>query len=367
MGKTYNSWNSINELNIFNNPKKGKQVFTSPTGQRQRMSYKIQDSSNFMIKLFRFPEVIDGSGNISTQGFESLVSFFNNQPEMVNAFGKFDNYFFGSKFLLYTVLKDEEDKDKVQFTIVERSDYPRLNSKYNMVNATTLISLLDEEDPKDAEIIVGVKDNRNKAQDKDIDDPEKMEDKGSTDLATGTQETEEDMGNKFRYTMRTNGKLYLMEIAAGGAIDAKVMGEEHPNGAISWENSKVWWYTESDSAENLSIYSKWIDADIPLYTDGEITDPTDKEFLTKIFTDKEFRKKIIKEYHDEFGESEIDSKSIKRMLFFKDGSPIFPEEIKPVEANTPSSKPSSTPSSPINQSEDEYEYQYTPKAYTKYF
>jgi len=337
MGKTYNSWSSINELNIFNNPKRGKQVFTSPTGQRQRMSYKIQDPNNFIIKLFRFPEVIDDNGNISTQGFESLVGFFNNQPEMINAFGKFDSYFFSSKFLIYTVLDEDGNKDKVQFTIVDRSDYPRLNPKYNIVNVKTLFSLLDPKKVEDSEIIRSVEDNKEKIKDQDIDEPEKIEDKGSSNAAVGSDETEQDIGNKFRYTMRTNGKLYLMEIAAGGAIDAEVIGEEHPNGAISWENSKVWWYTESDSAENASVYSKWIDADVPLYTDCEITDPSDKEFLTKIFTDNEFRKKIIKEYHDEFGESEVDSKSIKAMLFFKDGTPIFPEELQTVQSSPSSS------------------------------
>lgn len=360
MGKTYSSWNSVNEWNIFNNPKRGKQVFTSPSGQKQRMAYKIQDNSNFIIKLFRFSDIVGLDGNITSSGSDALISFFNSQSEMTDVFGTFDQSFFAKNFLLYTILEDTADKDKIQFTVTARSIYPTIGSKYTMVNSNALANILLSNEVKDVEIIKKVETNKEKVKDKDIDEPEKIEDKGTKDLASGTDETEEEIGNKFRYTMRTNGKLYLMEFAAGGAIDAQVVGEDHPNGAISWENSKVMWYTDSDSAENLTIYSKWIDDDIPLYTDGEITNPTDKEFLSKMFTDKEFRKKVITEYHKEYGESEIDSKSIKRMLFFKDGTPIFPEEIKPVEA------PSST-NVETQEFEQEEGEEYVPKAQTKYF
>jgi hypothetical protein len=365
MGKTYNSWKSVNEWNIFNNPKRGKQVFTSPSGQKQRMAFKIQDDFNFIIKLFRFSDVIDQKGNITSLGMDSLIKFFNGQSDMTNVYGPFDSSFFQKKFLLYTILEDSADKDKIQFTIISRNIYPKLGPQNIMVNAMNLANLISANQPEDAEIIQNIQINREKVKDKDIEEPEKLKDDVKKEEAGGTDATEKELGNKFRYTMRSNGKLYLMEFAAGGAIDAQVIGEGHPNGAISWEGSRLMWYTDADSVDNISVYSKWIDEDIPLYTDTEINNPADKEFLSKIFTDDAFRKKVIGEYEKEFGESEVNSTTIKKMLFFKDGTPIFPEEIKqPVQSSTIDSN---TEDNVVEEPKEDEDYEWVRKEETKYF
>jgi len=100
----------------------------------------------------------------------------------------------------------------------------------------------------------------------------------------------------------------------------EISGEGEPNGAVSWDGATKlsMWVTDADSLEVRNE---------PLYTDTEITHPTDKKFFERMFTDDKYLDQIIKEYEDEFGNSELGIDTLKNMLYYTDGSPIFSKDV----------------------------------------
>lgn len=332
MGNSYNSWNSINEA--WGASARGKQIIKDPqTGKRQKIAFKVQSDNKILIRLVKMLSIVDSAGNITQQGASILTEFMNSQLAILNAIpggkGSINDAWFKDHLFIYTVLKDtqtredegpaQNGREKIQLTIANRADFPSLPAGAKFVNSN--VASAGDTTPVIQEL---VQDNQQTVVVDDTDDGANIiEDDLAIDDAEGTEETEELVGKKFRYTMRTNQKLYLMEFTEDGAIEARAIEDNKPNGVVSWDNPKVMWITDEDSGS-----AGWIqgwEPDTPLYVDQEITNRIDKDFFTKIFTDKEFRDRIIKEYEDEWGDSELTAENLRNLLYYTDGAKIFPQ------------------------------------------
>ena len=330
MIKSFKSWEDVSEAKI-----RGSQVLRSPSGKRQKIAFKVQGDNKFLLKIIRMNDVISG-GKMTKEGAAAIVNFFNSQLALVNSFGKIDSEFFKTKFIIYTVKRDTNRQEKVQFTIADDSKHPEIPTTTQFISSEEAEALLKAYNAANAEaddtglndVIV---DNQEVIDDTE-DDPEIIDDEGGEEDAEGSEEIDEELwenGYKFMYTMKTNMKTYICKFVDGGAIDANVKGEKAPNGAVSWEDPKIMWFTDLDNEDAGKEYAEWVDKGAPLYVDQEITHKMDVDFFTKMFTDKEFRDDVLKKYNDEYGESEVNLENIRNMLYYKDNTKIFPSVAKP--------------------------------------
>lgn len=316
MGNTFKSWNEINEST------RSAQVYIAPNGQKFKIVIKMQDNTKFIIKTVNEMEVLDGNSNMTNDGATALKNYLNSQQAFLNTYGKLDSNFFKTRFIAYTVVKDTARTEKIQFTIVPRSEVEGLDANAQFVSTKALEAIQNK-----SEILAGIiTDNQQSAQSEQLPGDVGAATDGGTSDASGTNITEESMGNKFRYTMRTNGIDYECEIGENGAIEMEPLKGTGPIGSIAWEDSKVIWYTDAD---NTGIINN-----SPLMMDGEIENSYDKRFFTKIFTDKEFKNKVIAEWEAKYGDSELTGENLKGMLYYRDGNPIFATSSTASVSNT---------------------------------
>lgn len=312
MSNTFKSWESVTESN------RGKQIIITPSGRRIKLAYKVQSNNKFLIKTVRANDVIDNNGALTAKGAGSLVNFINSQIGLVNTFGKIDANLFKTKVIVYKVVKDTARTEKIQFNIVDRSTIEGLDATTQFISTDQLSKIENRNEILD-NIIVDTDDSANN--DDTNDDPNEVND-GDEGDAEGTDETKRAAGVKFRYQMRSNNTVYLMEFTVNGALDAtKVKGNGIKEGAVSWENNAPFWYTNADSSNVQAA----IASSDPLSIDTEITNKTDREFFTKIFTDDEFLQSIIDEYNEKYAGSEINADNLKSMLYHQDDTLIFAE------------------------------------------
>lgn len=337
MIKSFKSWDDVNEAKV-----RGKQILRSPSGKRQKIAFKVQSDNKFLIKIVRMNDII-ANGKMTKDGAAAINNFINSQLALVNSFGKIDSNFFKTKFIIYTVKKDTNRQEKVQFTIAVDADHPEIPTTTQYISSEEVAALLAaynaaNADATDSGLSDVVKDNEETVVVDDTDeDAEIVDDEGGEDDAEGSDEIDEELwenGYKFMYTMKTNMKTYICKFVDGGAIDANVKGEKAPNGAVSWEDPKIMWFTDLDNEDAGKEYAEWVDKGAPLYIDQEITHKMDVDFFTKMFTDEEFRDDILKKYNDEYGDSEVSLENIRNMLYYKDNSKIFPSASKATNTKT---------------------------------
>lgn len=352
---TFNSWSAINE-NLFRN--RGRQVIVDPeTGKRQIAVYKVQKNNRFMIKLIKMRSIIDEAGNLTKAGSESLISFINAQMALVQALGgKLDDTWFATKCLAYTVKKDtqyneeggKKGREKVQFAIINKSDYPNLD--LNNVQFINSVGLEKDETVQDIENLVIIDDTNEDP----IDEEEHNNDNQTEDdIIDDQSDSAGYVGKKFTYYMRTNRINYIMEFTADAAIEALPDGEG-PSGVVTWEDPKVMWNTDLDNPDSSGNKSQdWIKnwKDVKLSTDGEITNAVDRSFLMKMLTDAAFRDKTLKDYEDEA--AKFGPESLRSMLYYKDNTRIFPGASAPEKNDDTAQNDSSGGSS--NNANQEYQ------------
>jgi len=306
MGNTFKSWNDVSE-----SINRSAQVYVAPNGHRFKVVIKMQSNTKFMVKTVNEMELLDNNSNMTNKGASALKNYLNSQQAFLNTYGKIDNNFFSNKFIIYTVKRDSARVEKIQFTISPREGVEGLASNVQFVSTQSLQAMKDKETALSGVIA----DNEKTVETDNIQtDPEKIPE-GSTGDGEGTEITEESMGNRFRYTMRTNGVDYECEIGVNGVIEMEPLKQGAPIGSIAWEDSKVIWYTDADNSGSIN--------NSPLMMDGEIENPYDKKFFTSMFTDKEFKDKIIKEWEEKYGSSELTGENLKKMLYYRNGNPIF--------------------------------------------
>ena len=326
MINSFNTWTKLTE-----SIGSGKEVMIDPvTGKRHKVTYRIQTNHKFVMKTINDRDLLDDNNRLTEQGIKAIVEFFNAEVPFTKAVGELAPSFFTDNFIVYTVLADGElfgrTKQKIQFEVIERTSgiegmpgftkkYPNVPDTVQFIDADSFNSL----STLAPQIVAQLKQDAQTAQ---LPDPKPEE--TAPAKSKENEETKKELGKRFIYTMRTNSKLYMMEFTPTGTISAKTEDGSDPNGIISYDSStkKVMWNTELDNAASKeSKVQKNVGT--PLFTDSEIINSQDKEFFEKIFTDDAFRKKIIDDYEKEYGGFEITPENLKKMLFFKDGKPIF--------------------------------------------
>ena len=332
MVKSFKSWNSVNEGLFTPKKAKGSQVLRSASGVRQKVSYVAKDNNNFTIRLIRMNDILSG-GKITQDGAVSITDYINSQLGLVNAIGKIDANFFKTKFILYVIKKDTKRQEKIHFTIAKDSEYPEIPVDTQFISGEEASALLVTYNSKNSGNTGTVDVLINNAEEivatTTVDDAtEETKNETTKDDGKGAPIADDHFGKVFIYQMRTNMKIYNMkfiEADGGGAIEATVKGEKAPNGTVSWESPKIMWITDLDNAAVENEYSKWVDEAAPLYVDQEIINNIDVEYLTKMFSDKEFREDELNKYSVEYGGSEISVENIRNLLYYRDDSKIFPE------------------------------------------
>lgn len=319
MVRSFSNWSQINEL--FG---RGSIIAQdSKSNIRQKMIWRVQDSSSFLVKLIRMPNFLDQNGNLTADAIAFITQNLNQEPEFARHFHPLDANFFKGNFLVYTVVKNTDNRDKVQFKMELRSDFPGLPEGTNYIDSNTVNNYKE----KDKEPVVIVPDD-------DDEDPVIIDDTDKKDEEQRKKEGEkppvkvgedEKSPRKFIYLMRTNSIEYTMEFTPDfKKIAAKANKVGGTDGDLQYDqkSDSIPWNADEDAATFLD----------PLKSDGVITNGYDKSFLKKMFTDSEFRKKVLDEYISKYGDSDITSESIKKMLYHRSGSLIFAEAATPADA-----------------------------------
>jgi hypothetical protein len=307
MVNSFKSWDAVNEST------KSKQVYVAPNGHRFKVVIRIQDNKNFMVKTVGEMQLLDTNSNMTNNGATAIKQYLNAQQAFLNTVGKIDNAFFTSQFIMYKVVRDNARKEKIQFTVTPRTEAPGMDAKNQFVSVDALAAIQSES-------LAGIIQGNEVKSKEPLDGETTKVETGTVADGEGSDITKDELGNRFRYTMSTNGITYVCTIGGNGQIEMEPYnGAKGAVGAISWESPKVIWYTDIDNKAGGAINNT------PLYMDGEITNKRDKDWFTKFFTDEAFKDKVIKEYEDEYGDSEINGENLKGMLYYDDGTPIFGE------------------------------------------
>lgn len=328
---SFNSWTKLNE-----SIGSGKEVMIDPnTGKKHKVTYRVQTNQKFVMKTIDDRDLLDENQKLTPQGIKIITEYLNKEVPFTRAIGELTPSFFTNNFIVYTVLADGmlfgRTKQKIQFEVIERNsgiqgmpgytkNYPNIPDTVQFIDADSFNSL----SKLAPQIVSQLKQDAQAAQ---LPDPKvSVED---SKPAAGVEEkpheeTKKELGKRFLYTMRTNSKLYLMEFTPNGTISAKTEDGSDPNGTVSYDSSgkKVMWSTALDDAKSKESKVQ-SNVGTPLFTDAEITNSQDKVFFEKMFTDEAFRRKTIEDYEKDYGGSEITPNNLKKMLFFKNGTPIF--------------------------------------------
>ena len=151
---SFHSWYQLNE-GIFNPANRGKLVITLPDGTKQVAKYKIQGDKKFMIKLIRNSSAIDEGGNLTKEGAKVMMEFINSQAEITSAIGTLNPEWFKNSFLIYIVKRDtqfsdepgDKGKEKIQFVVANRSEFPNVPADANFVNAAVIKTGIPQDSP----------------------------------------------------------------------------------------------------------------------------------------------------------------------------------------------------------------------------
>jgi hypothetical protein len=317
MQQSFNSWNQLNESLA-----KGKEKYLNPvSGKKAKLTFRVQTARQFVMKLINYDDVIDSTNKLTQSGIDALTSFLNSEESFVRTIGQITPEFFKNRFIVYTILRDGEilgrSKQKIQFSIEYRNDaagnpmHPNVPQDATFIDSETFKKLSEKAQPIVNSIL-------QTGQNAALPDPR-------PDDAQPTGEKTDYTGKKFLYSMRSNNTLYMMVFSDSLTLTATVKAGGDPNGTVSYSESdkKILWNTSLDdeSQEKGVVLSRRLQA--PLFHDMEIVNTFDKSFFEKLFTDTAFRNKIIEEYEREYGGSEITAENLRKMLYYKNGEPIF--------------------------------------------
>jgi hypothetical protein len=299
---------------------KGKEVWKDESGKKHKIVWKSQDSTNFIVKLINDMDVLDASGNLTPNGQTSLTSFLNEENSFVNQYGKLDQNFFNTKIIAYTVKRDNDRKQKIQFTILDKA---ALEAKIeaiaqdgqemlsldgvNFINASLLVNI-DKPVPQNQNIL--------------IDQTEIIVTPVETEETKETEETEIDeipldddslIGKKFEYQSGADGKLYIITIDKG------------ENGEL-----KFWAKSQDGTSEGWVVLKGeepfWIGKD---GKESAIANAKDRAFFKRIYVDRPYLLELIAAFEAKYPEGY--DFTIKDILYYMNGNKIYGEESRPNE------------------------------------
>ena len=216
---------------------KGKEIWKDQSGKKHKVIWKAQDVKNFTVKLVNDYNWLDSNGNLTQNGQTALLQFLNEENSFVNQYGKLDEMFFSKNIIVYSVKRDSDKRQKIQFSISDRAS---LNSKIEaaaaadgketlningvkFINASELVNL-------DNEVATNVTNLLNTTilqvpdENTDQEETEEIED----EIDEIPIQDDSLIGKKFEYQSGADGKIYTITIAQ----------EEGTNNLKFWAKSK---------------------------------------------------------------------------------------------------------------------------------
>ncbi len=296
---------------------KGKETWKDQSGKKHKIIWKAQNSENFTVKLVNDYNWLDSNGNLTQNGQTALLQFLNEENSFVNQYGKFDEMFFSKSIIVYSVRRDTDRRQKIQFSITDRAS---LNAKIETV----------AEDGKETLVIDGVKfinaselvnlDNALASNVTNLLNTTilKVPDETADDQEEETEETEDEIdeipiqdtsliGKRFEYQSGADGKIYTITISQEEGTD----------------NLKFWAKSKDSTSEGWVVLKNeepfWLSVD---GSSSAITNAKDRAFFTRIYTDPDYLKQLVDEYDAKYPEGE--DLSIKDILYYTDGNRIYP-------------------------------------------
>lgn len=306
---------STNE-GLFNKKKnkaKGKDVYKQGSAlgakkgfsgsKRHVVKWKNQNDGNFIIKIINDADVLDTGGKLTADGQKLLTDYFNGEQQFIYTNGQLDDTYFTKNVLVYTVKKDNDRKQKIQFTKV-----PREGLDVELDPSIKYISALDLANQPLIQQQKNILDTTPLVIDPDPDEcPEGQAlnpDTGECEPA-GPDPLPEDCaqeGKKFEYQSGADGEMYTVTINNLSSYyaqrkDGKVAGY------VSLQGDGV----------NDPIVIMWAGDDGSTF---EMTNAKDKEFFTKAFQDSEYLCDLIAEYEEKYPDGEDTLTSFKDLLYY---------------------------------------------------
>ena len=299
---------------------KGTETWKDQSGKKHKVIWKAQDAKNFIVKLVNDYNWLDSNGNLTQNGQIALLQFLNGENSFINQYGKLDEMFFSKNIIVYSVKRDSDKRQKIQFSINDRA---LLNSKIEAaaVDGKEMLNIDGVKFINASELV-----NLDNAVATNVTNLLNTTILQVPDENTGQEETEETeeiedeideipiqddslIGKKFEYQSGADGKIYTITVAQ----------EEGTNNLKFWAKSK-------DSTNEGWVILKneepfWLNQD---GSSSAITNAKDRAFFIRIYTDSEYLRQLVEEYDAKYPEGE--DLSIKDMLYYTNGNRIYPSD-----------------------------------------
>ena len=292
---------------------KGKETFVDSSGTKHKVIWKSQDTANFVVKLVNDYDWLDDSSNLTVEGQNALLNFLNNETAFLNVYGKLDDTLFKTKVLVYSVKIDNDRKQKIQFTIVEKSYLIGLGMDETILSTQKFINAAMISDPKikqDQDNIIDIT-PLPVVPDPVVPDPV-VPDPVVPDPVVPDPVIEESLiGKKFEYQSGNDNKIYFLEIFKGDTTPYKFY-------AKAKDGSNEGWVTYEGEDQVM-----WTGQD---GNTSPVTNAKDKAFFLRIYTDTEYLKELIRLFEEKYPDG--GDFSIKDILYYMDGKNIYPAEGK---------------------------------------
>jgi hypothetical protein len=287
---------------------KGKETFVDSSGTKHKVIWKSQDTANFIVKLINEHDWIDDSSNLTEGGQTALLNFLNDEMAFINVYGKIDDTFFKTKALAYSIKVDNDRKQKIQFTIVEKSYLIGLGMDETLVSTLRFINAATISDPKvkqDQDNIIDI--TPLPIPGPVVPEPVVPEPVVPEPVVPDPVTDESLIGKKFEYQSGNDNKIYFLEIFKGDITPYKFYARAKDGSNEGWVTyegeDQVMWTGKDGNA-------------------SPVTNAKDKAFFLRIYTDIEYLKELIRQFEEKYPDG--GDFSIKDILYYMDGKNIYP-------------------------------------------
>lgn len=294
---------------------RGKEVFRDQTGKKHKVVWKAQDTNSFIVKLVADYPWLDPESNLNLDGQSALLQFLNGENSFVNQYGKLDGAFLSKNIIVYSVKRDTDRRQKIQFSIVDRATImakiraasqegqTMLNLEgLNFINASQLVAI-------DNQISTDIQTNLETTI---LNVPSETEETGTETKETGTDEVDvipvtdvSLIGKKFEYQSGADGKIYIVAIEKN----------EETGGLKFWAKSK-------DGTKEGWVLLK---EEEPIWDENgrivAITNTKDREFFIRAYADSDYLKSLTDAFEKKYPEG-FDF-TIKDILYYSDGTKVY--------------------------------------------
>tara|TARA_R110002074_G_scaffold67007_2_gene158028 strand:+ start:17511 stop:18563 length:1053 start_codon:yes stop_codon:yes gene_type:complete len=288
---------------------KGKETFVDSSGTKHKVIWKSQDTANFVVKLVNDYDWLDASSNLTPEGQNALLNFLNNETAFLNVYGKLDDTFFKTKVLAYSVKIDNDRKQKIQFTVVEKSYLIGLGMDETILSTQKFINATMISDPKVKQNQDNIIDNIPLPIVPIIDPTVTPEEEEEKEEIIEPEVDESLIGKKFEYQSGNDNKIYFVEIFKGDTTPYKFY-------AKAKDGSNEGWVTYEGEDQVMWTGKNGIPS--------PINNAKDRAFFLRIYTDIEYLKELIRMFEEKYPDG--GDFSIKNILYYMDGKNIYPAE-----------------------------------------